>query len=65
LLVEELKKLNKDLGLPDNLAQAGARLEDIPVLLKDCVKTIIFDHTARQTTEKDIIDLYTRAINGL
>lgn len=64
MLIDELKQLNKDFGFPANLAEAGAKLEDIPAMVEDCKKTQIFQHTARETSEKDMIVLYTRAIKG-
>ena len=64
MLIDELKRLNKDFGFPENLAQAGVKLEDVPAMMEDCKKTQIFMHTARETKDKEIIDLYTRAIKG-
>lgn len=64
MLVDEIKRLNKDFGFPANLAEAGVKMEDVQAMMEDCKKTQIFQHTARETSDKDIIALYTRAIKG-
>lgn len=58
ILVNEVKKLNKDLGLPANLSELGVTEDSIPELVEDALMSTLYDINPRQTTEEDIKQLY-------
>ena len=62
MLVEEIKKLNDDLGIPKSLSEVGVKEEAIPDMAKDAMKTVNVLVNPRQTSLQDIIDLYRKAL---
>ena len=62
MLVEEIKKLNADLGIPKSLSEAGVKEELIPAMAEDAMKSGNIPANPRQTTVKDIMELYRKAL---
>ena len=62
MLVEELRKLNRDLGIPKRLSEVGVTEEMIPAMAKDAMLSGNIPANPRQTTERDIIELYKKAL---
>ncbi|MCR4442824.1 MAG: iron-containing alcohol dehydrogenase [Peptococcaceae bacterium] len=62
MLVEEIRKLNKDIGLPERFSELGVTQDCIPLLLKDAQRTRIYLFVPRQTTPEDMKRLYSLAI---
>lgn len=62
MLVEEIKKLNADLGIPKTLSEVGVKEELIPAMAEDAMKSGNIPANPRQTTLKDIIELYKKAL---
>ncbi|MCI7262257.1 MAG: iron-containing alcohol dehydrogenase [Otoolea sp.] len=62
MLVEEVRKMNRDLGIPASLSEVGVTEDKIEAMAKDAV---IHPNTAvnpRQTNLKEMIELYKRAL---
>lgn len=64
MLIDYLKKLNADLGLPKNLSEMGVTLEYIEEMLIDAQRTKIWEHCPRTTSVDEMRMLYEKAING-
>lgn len=62
MLVEEIKKLNVDLGIPSSLAAVGVTEDMIPAMAEDAMKSGNVPANPRQTTLKDMIALYKKAL---
>lgn len=62
MLVEALKKLNRDLGIPETLSEVGVKEEMIPAMAEDAMKSGNIPANPRQTSLKDIIALYHKAL---
>lgn len=62
MLVEELKKLNADLGIPKNLAEVGVTEDVIPAMAEDAMKSGNIPANPRQTSVADITALYHKAM---
>jgi alcohol dehydrogenase len=62
MLVEEIKKLNTDLGIPKSLSEVGVREDMIPAMAEDAMKSGNILANPRQTNLKDIIALYKKAL---
>ena len=62
MLVEEIKKLNADLGIPKSLSEVGVKEEMIPDMAKDAMKSGNILANPRQSNLKDIIELYKKAL---
>lgn len=62
MLVEELRKLNRDLGIPEHLADVGVTEDKIPAMAEDAVVVANFKVNPRQGTKQDIIDLYKKSM---
>lgn len=62
MLVEEVKKLNADLGIPKSLSEVGVKEETIPAMAEDAMKSGNILANPRQTTVKDLIELYKKAL---
>lgn len=62
MLVDEVKKLNADLGIPATLSEVGVTEDLIPAMAKDAMKAANIPANPRQSTEKDIIALYHKAL---
>lgn len=62
MLVEEIRKLNADLGIPKTLSEVGVKEELIPAMAEDAMKSGNIPANPRQTTLNDIIALYKKAL---
>lgn len=62
MLVEEIIKLNADLGIPKTLSEVGVKEELIPAMAEDAMKSGNILANPRQTNVKDIIELYKKAL---
>ena len=62
MLVDEIIKLNVDLGIPKTLSDVGVKEELIPVMAEDAMKSGNILANPRQTNVKDIIELYKKAL---
>ena len=62
MLVEELKSLNKCLGIPEHLSDAGVTDEHFESMTADAMKSGNVEANPRQTTAKDIMELYIKAL---
>ncbi|MGL4912737.1 MAG: iron-containing alcohol dehydrogenase [Romboutsia sp.] len=62
ILVEELKKLNDDLGIPKSLSIVGVTEDMIEIMANDAMKSANVLANPRQTTLKDMIELYKKAL---
>jgi alcohol dehydrogenase len=62
MLVDEIKKLNHDLGIPENLTAVGVTEDKIPQMAEDAMKSGNIAVNPRQSTLKDIISLYFKAM---
>jgi alcohol dehydrogenase len=62
MLIEELKKLNSDLGIPKSLSEVGVKEEMIEDMAKDAMKSGNVLANPRETTLNDMIALYKKAI---
>lgn len=62
MLVEEIKKLNSDLGIPRSLSAVGVTEDMIEIMTQDAMKSGNISANPRQTTVKDIIELYKKAL---
>ena len=61
MLVEEVKKLNQQLGIPENLRAVGVTEDKIPAMAADAMKTANVLVNPRETNLKEIIELYKKA----
>ncbi len=64
MLVEELKKLNADLGIPSNLAAVGVQEEAIPQMAEDAMQSANILANPRRSNIKEIIALYHKAMHA-
>lgn len=62
MLVEEIKKLNTALGIPNSLSAVGVTEDMIPAMAEDAMKSGNIPANPRQTTLKDMIELYKKAL---
>ncbi|MHC1749631.1 MAG: iron-containing alcohol dehydrogenase [Cellulosilyticaceae bacterium] len=62
MLVEEIKKLNLDLGIPTSLSAVGVTEDRIEMMAQDAMKSGNIPANPRQTTLKDMIELYKKAL---
>lgn len=62
MLVEEIKKLNHVLGIPEKLSEVGVTEDKIPAMAEDAMKSGNIPANPRQTNIKDIIALYHKAL---
>lgn len=62
MLVEEIKKLNADLGIPKSLSEVGVKEEMIPDMAKDAMKSGNIPANPRQSNLNDIMELYKKAL---
>ncbi|MGL5356035.1 MAG: iron-containing alcohol dehydrogenase [Cetobacterium sp.] len=60
-LIEELKKLNLDLGIPKTLSELGVKFESIEEMAKDAMKSGNVLANPRETNLQDMIELYKKA----
>lgn len=62
MLVEEIKKLNTDLGIPKSLSEVGVKEEMISAMAEDAMKSGNIPANPRRSNVKDIIELYKKAL---
>lgn len=62
MLVEEIRQLNNELGIPSRLSEVGVTADKIPVMAEDAMKSGNIPANPRQTTLKDMIALYEKAL---
>lgn len=62
MLVEEIKKLNLQLGIPKTLSAVGVTEDLIEIMAHDAMKSGNIPANPRQTTVKDMIELYKKAL---
>ena len=62
MLTEEIRRLNKSLGIPAGLAEAGVTEDKIPEMAADAMKSGNILVNPRQSTLKDIERLYHKAM---
>lgn len=62
MLVDEVKKLNKDLGIPSSLSEVGVTEDKIEAMAKDAVAHPNVLANPRQTNLKEMIALYKKAL---
>lgn len=62
MLVEELKKLNADLNIPASLSEVGVTEDMIEIMATDAMKSANVLANPRQTTLRDMIELYKKAL---
>ena len=61
-LVEELRHLNEQLGIPATLSEVGVTADKIPAMAEDAMKSGNIPANPRQSTVKDIIKLYEKTM---
>jgi alcohol dehydrogenase len=62
MLVEEIKKLNADLGIPKSLSEVGVTEDLIPVMAADAMKSGNIPANPRQSNVNEIMTLYKKAL---
>lgn len=62
MLVDEIKNLNRELGIPEKLSDVGVTEDKIPQMAEDAMKSGNIQANPRQSTLKDIISLYKKAV---
>lgn len=62
MLVDEIKKLVEDLGIPKTLTDVGVSEDKIPEMAEDAMKSPNVAVNPRQTNLQDIIELYKKAL---
>lgn len=62
LLVEELRHLNEQLGIPATLSEVGVTADKIPAMAEDAMKSGNIPANPRQSTVRDIIKLYEKTM---
>lgn len=62
MLAEEIRSLTADLGIPAGLAQVGVTEDQIPAMARDAMKSGNIAVNPRSTTQKDIEELYRKAL---
>ncbi|WP_047382144.1 iron-containing alcohol dehydrogenase [Cetobacterium sp. ZWU0022] len=62
MLIDELKKLNAELGIPESLSELGVKEESIEAMAKDAMKSGNVLANPRETNLNDMIELYKKAL---
>ncbi len=62
MLVDEIRKLNVDLKIPASLSEVGVTKESIEAMAQDAMKSANVLANPRQTSLKDMIELYHKAL---
>lgn len=62
MLINELKKLNDDLGIPKSLSELGVKEDSIEDMAKDAMKSGNILANPRETNLQNMIDLYKKAM---
>lgn len=61
MLVEEIRKLNKELGIPENLREVGVTEDKFEAMAIDAMKSGNVAANPRHTNQNDMIELYRKA----
>lgn len=61
MLVEEIRKLNADLGIPDSLSALGVTEDKIQQMAEDAMKSANVLANPRTTTVRDMVELFKKA----
>ena len=61
-VVEEIRRLNDELGIPARPSDVGVTADKIPAMAADAMKSGNIPANPRQSTLKDIIVLYEKAL---
>ena len=56
--VEAVEALERDVEIPERLTEVGVKVEQIPILAEDAMKSGNIKVNPRKTTLNDVIDLY-------
>lgn len=62
MLIDEIRKLNEDLGIPETLSQVGVQAEKISEMAEDAMKSANILANPRQSTVRDLEKLYKNAL---
>jgi alcohol dehydrogenase len=62
MLVEEIIKMNAELGIPSCLSEVGVKADKIEAMAKDAMKSGNIAANPRKTELEDIIELYKEAL---
>lgn len=62
MLVEEIKKLNADLGIPEGLAAVGVTEDKFEAMAADAMKSPNVAANPRATNERGFVELYRKAM---
>lgn len=62
MLTDAVKKLNAELGIPKSLSEVGVTEDKIPQMAEDAMKSANVLANPRQTTVRDMIALYEKAL---
>ena len=62
MLVEEVKKLTAQLNIPQSLSEVGVTEECIQEMAEDALKSGNVLVNPRQTTLRDLVELYKKAL---
>lgn len=62
MLGEEIRRLNKALGIPASLSEVGVTEEHLDAMADDAMKSGNIAVNPRATAKRDILDLYRRAL---
>jgi alcohol dehydrogenase class IV len=62
-VVQYIKTLNVDLGLPENLASCGVKEEQVDALVDLALQDFCLPSNPRQPTRSDLVDLYRSNLN--
>lgn len=62
MLTDEIRKLNKSLGIPEKLSDVGVTEDKIELMAQDAMKSGNILVNPRQTGLKDVIELYRKAL---
>jgi alcohol dehydrogenase len=62
MLVETIRELNRSLGIPEHLSEAGVTEDKISDMADDALKSGNILVNPRSTTKADIIDLYKKSL---
>ena len=62
MLVDALRKMNTELGIPATLSELGVTEDKLPAMVIDAMKSVNVLTNPRQTTSKDIEMLYRKTM---
>jgi alcohol dehydrogenase len=62
LLLQEIRQLNEDLGMPKSITELGVTKEHLPELIRDTLKSTLFAINPRETTAQDVERIYCAAL---